>query len=1600
MKKAVHGVQSGGMSQKQKGKGNMVRFRTRLVAVTCAVAMVGSFWGSAGAIVSVGAAESSAETAWSITTDTFVFDTAADAKWTDKVYASNDSGTYPELGRIDDLSVGKKAVLTANVTLDGDFSGLDGAQADDGTYNAIQLSCAIKTGDGWTYVKSDDYPFLKTDNFTDGKTQVSFAFDIEDTGAVSEIIFQYNSNSAYAGKIEISDVEIQSDASGEEPGTEEPGTEEPGTEEPGTEEPGTEEPGTENPGNGSSSTGNVTGKAAAAVTENTVWSSDEAVLTFDTASDKTWKDKAYASNDSATYADMARIEGATVGEKVKLTATVSLDGDISALDGAEASDGSYNAIQLACAIKTGDSWTYAKSDDYPFLKSENFTDGKCSVEFSFNGVDAGDVQEIIFQYNANSAFTGKVLIGGVAVDKVESGKKPTTTETEAGNFADASLVFDTASDAKWTDKAFASNDTGSYPDLPTIDNVKVGAKAKLTATVTLDADAAGLDGAEAADGSYNAIQLACAMKTGDSWKYNKSGDYPFLKAENFVDGKCDISFTFDVAEVGNVQEIVFQYNSNSAYAGKITISNVKVLDVKESSGGLEQRDPAVISDLSSVEDYGKWSTEAGYAYKHGDASNKAGTATPDISYDSANERLKVSVDYSADSTSSWSEAKVKCVPTEAMDVSQYNQLSVDIIYPAKLKGSKIKFFANGIINKDTTIDDDAEDIGGGMKKATITMGFTPTDKPLTDVTIGIIGCNSNFKGNVYIDNLVLSQADTTKDFVEITETPGAGSPADLSQMPSSVNVSDANAADSARALAAYLNALMNSDQVLFGHQNDVSRSVNPQATLGDVYDVTGQVSGVFGIDSLAVTGSEAGGSDAASALANSVAYSKTAAANGSIISLSMHMPNFSNSKIVKNSDGTYSFYGCDFSESKDLSNDIVKQILPGGEYNEVFTAYLDVIADYASQLQAAGIPIMIRPFHENTGSWFWWGSMNTAETYKSLYRYTKDYMEQNGVHNLLWVYSPNGPLTSEAAYMSYYPGDEYVDILAFDYYNDYNSYPASADNSFFDSLDTTCSIVSSIAAKRGKIPAIAECGVRVMKKDGSDNEGLLVKGNPVGTEASGKNWYQEVSDIAKKNNMPYYLVWANFGDTNFYVPYKYDDTHGQELINDFIKYYNDDSSIFGGDTGFYSNMGTLAGVSANTYTNQMGYMVYPFDRDTILEATTLKAGVKNASKVQFVINNPDTGVKLTLNAEAGAAIAAAGSEPSLYTAELTDKNLSKLGKTDTATITLMADGEQLAQLSNISLGKTKDKAPANVIEDFEYYSGSDGLLDSTYTSNSAAGCSSSFVLDKTHKNGGTYGGAFKYKLETNGSEVWTGRIKSELTSNDFSKYNALEMWVQPDGMGQKLVIQLTDGSGEEFEVYLTDFVMGTKAQYVTIPFSSFKGKKGGTLDTSDIVKFAVWCNSIVPEDHTGKWTVDSTIYFDGIQAVKLTDDMLKKNPVDKNGLIITDKSLVKKDAVDPGKDDPTTEDPTTEDPSTEDPTTENPTTETPTTDDPTTEAPGKDDKTTEATTAATTDGSTDGKGQNVVNTGDKSPVDTMFAIMIASLIMAGAGYIVIKKDKK
>lgn len=978
------------------------------------------------------------------------------------------------------------------------------------------------------------------------------------------------------------------------------------------------------------------------------------------------------------------------------------------------------------------------------------------------------------------------------------------------------------------------------------------------------------------EGNY--IKLQGVVKLTKDWTYTKGDSWPYLDKNAFSVGEdgnyyADATVKFKDKAAAQLMEIDFEI-VGVGFKGDVTFCDVSVINITSAKPELTEQEPTVLSDLKDEAQAAQWKGEEGWAYFHGGTAN----AAPEVSYDANNGdgRLKVGLNYSANSAETWSEAKVKFTPEQPADISNYNQLSVDLIYPENSNIKKMKFCSEGVIEKDCSINTStAEDAGNGYKKVTVTMDISPSTTPLKDVTIGLIGVSSNFVGDVYLDNLTLSQKDDSADYTKITSQPDAnGTQAVVKTTDKTLTMTDPDADDSAKALYAYLQGLTESDQVLFGHQNDVSRSVGTKDALGDVHDVTGSVSGIFGIDSLALFGSEAGGTDAKSALENSINYSKKAAENGAIVTLSAHMPNFTSAKIKDNGDGTYDFFDCNFNESKDLSGDSLKKILPGGEKNKVFTAYLDTIATYANKLQESNIPVIFRPLHENTGGWFWWGTGNTAESYKSLYAYTREYLESKGVHNMLYVYSPNGPMETEEEYMSRYPGDAYVDILAFDYYNDFNTYPAEADTSFFDHLDQTCQVVSSIAKKHDKLAAISETGVRVMKENGSDNEGLLVKNNPVSEAKTGKNWYEEVNNIAKKNDMPYYMVWANFSDTNFYVPYKHTDTMGQEMINEFIDYYNNEDSVFGNGTNFYGNIDKYAGVKTDNYKDVSGYMVAPFDMDTILKPTVLKASVSNAGEVSFVVKDTAKGKQLTLPAAKGS--------DGCYTAQLTQKEMDQIGKTDVASITLVADGKELSTITNLSIGKEKDKAPAGVLENFDYYVGSNGLLDAAYSGNSAAGCSSSFTLDQEHKADGTYGAAFNYKLKTTGSEVWTGLVNASLGNTDFSAYNALKFWTKLDGKGQKVVVQIKAG-GEEYEVYLTNLAKTEDAYEVTVPFSAFKGKTGGKLSgdaLKDVQAFGLWCNS---NPAGSAVDVESVLYFDAFKGTTISDAEAAK--ADADGLI-------------------------------------------------------------------------------------------------------------------
>ena len=135
------------------------------------------------------------------------------------------------------------------------------------------------------------------------------------------------------------------------------------------------------------------------------------------------------------------------------------------------------------------------------------------------------------------------------------------------------------------------------------------------------------------------------------------------------------------------------------------------------------------------------------------------------------------------------------------------------------------------------------------------------------------------------------------------------------------------------------------------------------------------------------------------------------------------------------------------------------------EYKQIVKD-IDQIAKYLGKMQDAGIPVIWRPLHEAAGNiyefeggkaWFWWGC-GGAETYKKLWRLMYHRLvDEHKLNNLIWVW------TSQVADSTWYPGDEYVDVVGRDNYKALQ-YPLMKE---YKTLSERYP---------GKIVALAECG--------------------------------------------------------------------------------------------------------------------------------------------------------------------------------------------------------------------------------------------------------------------------------------------------------------------------------------------------------------------------------------------------------------------------------------------------------------------------------------------------------------------------------------------
>ncbi len=222
------------------------------------------------------------------------------------------------------------------------------------------------------------------------------------------------------------------------------------------------------------------------------------------------------------------------------------------------------------------------------------------------------------------------------------------------------------------------------------------------------------------------------------------------------------------------------------------------------------------------------------------------------------------------------------------------------------------------------------------------------------------------------------------------------------------------------------------------------------------------------------------------------------------------------------------------------STEVVASILPGGEKHEYFMGWLKNAADYMESFKTADgqqVPLIWRPWHEHTGSWFWWGQdLCTTEQYKALWKMTYDYMmNERGMTNLVWSYSPGaGGLTAEI-FAERYPGDDMVDMVGFDcyQYGDNAGYMADMKNA----LD----VAQAFADGHGKLMAITETGYEGVKD---------------------AKWWTEVLYPAMKDyKVSYVLTWRNACDANmqhhYYAPWP-----GQESADDFKAFAALDQILF------------------------------------------------------------------------------------------------------------------------------------------------------------------------------------------------------------------------------------------------------------------------------------------------------------------------------------------------------------------------------------------------------------------------------------------------------
>lgn len=275
-----------------------------------------------------------------------------------------------------------------------------------------------------------------------------------------------------------------------------------------------------------------------------------------------------------------------------------------------------------------------------------------------------------------------------------------------------------------------------------------------------------------------------------------------------------------------------------------------------------------------------------------------------------------------------------------------------------------------------------------------------------------------------------------------------------------LTLADPSATPETKALYANLWALREKGW-MFGHHDDLMYGRKWYGTDGgsDTKDVCGDYPGVYGLDLSTFMDDRVDSEADENALR--LKCMKQAYDRGMVILACMHLNN--------------PLTGGDAWDNK--NNTVAAEILKNGSATQVkFNQWLDRLAALAKGLKGSDgkvIPIIIRPFHEHTQTWSWWGSSCTTETeFIGLWKYFVDYMKKAGVHSFIYAISPQMDKQKvESDFLYRWPGDGYVDFIGMDCYQGINN------NIFVNNLK----ILSKLSGDKKKPAGVTETGVEGFK---------------------------------------------------------------------------------------------------------------------------------------------------------------------------------------------------------------------------------------------------------------------------------------------------------------------------------------------------------------------------------------------------------------------------------------------------------------------------------------------------------------------------------------